>query len=149
MSTSNEQRSAFLMKRMEFRTYIKRAASAQREDKDSFRALKLEVWSEDREKRMQDKRQGIVTTKHVIRHLLLAYAMFRGKSYAKVEQKTKEAPSPYMIWKQFQKFDLGEKYCKANIEMWLDGKTLPKIELPPLPELPELSLEEPMRVALP
>ena len=138
MSTNEEQRSAFLMKRMEFRTYIRRLADAQRQQKGEFRQRKASTTRADRQKNpdiLNGLRTDITHARANIRYVLLAYAMFRGKPYAKMEQKCHEKPSPYEIWVALGEMDLQEQYDKERIEAWLEGETLPRIELPPLPKI--------------
>lgn len=138
MSTKEEQRSAFLMKRLEFRTRIKKWAEEQKDGKIKFRATKS-AEAPEREASLARQRAGIVQTRAAIRYLLLAYAMFRGKPYVKVEQKCNDVASAYEIWDCFKRMGLKEKYDKAHIELWLSGETLPRIELPPLQDM-ELEL---------
>jgi len=132
MSTKEEQRSAFLWKRTEFRTHIRRLADDQKADKTEFRATKKAPVSPDREGTLARQRAGIVQTRSAIRYFLLAYAMFRGKSYAKVEQKCNDKADPYHVWVIFKRLDLHEQYDKAQIETWLSGGVLPRTELSPL-----------------
>ena len=135
---STESKKNYLAKRSEFRTKIKDLAKAQREDKDTFRNVKrTQPCTEARDAVLRSKRFGIVDTKSTIRHLLLAYAMFRFRSYAKVEQKCTDKPNAYLIYDAFKKLGLGGVVDKDLIDHWLaGGALLPKLELPELPELP-------------
>jgi hypothetical protein len=143
VSTKEEQKSAFLMKRLEFRTYIRRLADSQREQKDTFRQRKASTTRADRQQNpdiLNGLRTDIVHARANIRYALLAYAMFRGKPYAKVEQKTKDKPDAYLIWSWFKRLDMKDQYDKPGIELWLSGGVLPRIDLP---SLPDMSLELP------
>jgi hypothetical protein len=119
---TEEEKAAFLSKRIEFRTAIKRLVEDQKASKGEFReAKKIHVLDRE-ESLLNRKRAGIMQTRSVIRHTLLAYAMFRGKPYLTIEQKTTEPVQAYNIWVVFRSLGLEAKYDKEGIEMWLSGK---------------------------
>jgi hypothetical protein len=139
---TEEEKAAFLSKRSEFRTAINRLAEAQCASKAEFRSTRKEMREVaksdphpenaalDRHNELNLARNGILHTRFHLRHFLLAYAMFRGKPYLVVEQKTNEPVKPYDIWCRFRQLGLHEEISKHQIELWLGGASATAAEEP-------------------
>jgi len=123
-----EDRVAFLSKRAEFRKLIRSFANAQQASKVNFRQAKAETHPIHRSEILNPLRTGLAYARNQIRYLLLAYALFRGKPYAVVEQKAATPVRAYNIWEALRRVGLEEKYTKAGIELWLSGR-IPDLQI--------------------
>ena len=120
--------------RLKLRAIIKTLAAEQRKAKTSFAIVKAGIPVHARSARMNPLRTGIVHSKSELRYLYLAYALLRGRPYAKVEQKCNDVAQSYLIWHALKRIQLHEQYDKAGIYLWLAGKP-PAFDVPELPDV--------------
>lgn len=136
MSTEKDQKDAFMFKCLEFRTLIKKESKEQKEAKGSFRqeVVRNRTLPGDQLKiesaYFNTKRTRIVYTKSHLRHLLLAYAMYRGKAYISVEAECNEAPQGYKMWRVFKTLGIEDKFKREDIVGWLEDREPPTLRIP-------------------
>lgn len=127
---TEEEKAAFLSKREAFRKRIADQSEDQVRSKAIFREAKAETLPIHRSEILNPLRDGVCSTKRYLRTLYLAYAMFKGMPYLRVEQKTNEPASPYDIWCRFRQLGLHEEFSKHQIELWLGLASATAVEEP-------------------